>query len=67
MNLISCESCGVVLDAEKLPFPKEDEWLDKDGILRHDTTGYIGDCQWAPKTQCPVCKADITHPTIKAY
>lgn len=73
MNLISCDNCGVVLDGEKLDFPKPED-IDKaqsdanraDDIketirlsrLYEEMIGWDGD-QYVPKTKCPICKGEV--------
>lgn len=53
MNLISCDCCGVVVDADKLEFPeiRDDEGviIDKACILRFG--------EYHPALDCPVCHA----------
>lgn len=56
MNLISCDNCGVVLDKDKLKFPK-DVYLEGDCL---DLTK----CAWdgndyVPCTPCPVCREPV--------
>ena len=58
VNLISCEDYGVVLDADMLPFPTNEEcWgdvvgLDMDKAMFHEH-------QWRPYVTCPVCKGKV--------
>ena len=55
MNLVSCASCGVVLDKNKISFPDI------------DCLYLSGDCRdaawngrdWTAKVPCPVCRGDI--------
>jgi hypothetical protein len=56
MNLISCDNCGVVLDADKLDFP----------IFHTVATDEYVWCserrEWVATVPCPVCKAKILSP-----
>lgn len=59
MNLISCDLCGVVLDASKLKFPKEiykgrNEEVD---LMAAKWNGW----EWVAKVPCPVCGGDILN------
>lgn len=60
MNLTSCDNCGVVLDKDKLPFPKDIEIEDEKygGYLIDETKAiwrkYEG--TYIPAIPCPVCK-----------
>lgn len=56
MKLISCDTCGVVLDGDKLNFP--DEIYTYDGSIDDKLAVWNGD-SFVPKVQCPVCHADI--------
>ena len=56
MDVISCNSCGVILDRSKLKFPtmreiEESGWSDENSAWN----GY----EHTPVTQCPVCKHQI--------
>lgn len=62
MNLISCENCGVVLDAKRLPFVTIDEAVNPEGGM--DFTK----CTWrsnrsnfVPTVPYPVCN----HPVFE--
>ena len=57
MELLSCDSCGVVLDARKLTFPK-DIYTDQDEI--DDTKAIWKNRDYLPFVQCPVCHAPVT-------
>jgi len=58
INFVSCDHCGVVLDADKLCFPD---------IYDHDTGEIIEELakwdsehdRYRPILQCPVCDVDI--------
>ena len=56
MNLISCNECGIVLDAVKLNFP-EDIYLE-DGSVDENKGQWDGE-DFVPFTVCPVCKSQI--------
>ena len=56
MNLISCDDCGVVLDANKLEFP--DDIYDLEGAVDDKLAGWNGD-HYVAKVKCPVCSEDI--------
>jgi len=53
MNLISCNACGVVLDADKVGFP--DHIHDKNGCIDHNFAKWNGE-EFVAYTECPVCK-----------
>ena len=58
MKLISCETCGIVLDLDKVEFP-ENYW-DEDGSI--DTNKAIWDSRTmshVPFIRCPVCQSEI--------
>lgn len=54
MNLISCDSCGVVLDQDKLTFPTEEELFDENGTMLTDKAAWTG-MGVSPIIPCPVC------------
>ena len=56
MKLISCDSCGVLLDADKLPFPED--ITDSEGGVDETKALWDGD-DWVAKVDCPVCKASV--------
>lgn len=56
MKLISCDGCGVVLDADKLWFPRE--LYKEDGTI-DATKAEWGGNEWVAKVQCPVCQGTI--------
>lgn len=61
IHLISCDNCGVVLDAEKLNFPLNicgaDEEIDPTKAI------WIKEVQsYAPVVPCPVCQNPIPEP-----
>ena len=58
MNLTSCDGCGVVLDKDKLNFPKDDEMYDRYGDYSRETTMWDGN-NFAPFVACPVCSTPI--------
>jgi hypothetical protein len=59
MKLISCDNCGVFLDADKLDFPALDESDPRD-------QGFMEWCNdrlvWVATVPCPVCEAKILSP-----
>lgn len=59
MNLISCDICGVVLDHDKLPYPR-DAW-NEDGteidVSKSEYNELTGEYQIF--THCPVCDSKI--------
>jgi hypothetical protein len=36
MNLISCDHCATVLDANKLNFPSHEQFTDEEGVVNLD-------------------------------
>lgn len=60
MNLISCDNCGVVLDAGKLDFP---QGLDPSHPPDVDRLFWDEDREgWVPVVPCPVCHEKIPSP-----
>lgn len=61
MNLISCDNCAVVLDANKLVFPKDME--NEDGSIDERKALYN---QYSKEfeiyTACPVCEQPVFKP-----
>lgn len=56
MNLVSCDGCGIILNKNKLQFPKIIE--NPDGsidVTMADWTGY----DYVPFIICPVCSEHI--------
>lgn len=54
MKLISCDSCAVMLDADKLAFP-ENIWTDE-GCIDPDKGDYSQEHkEYLPYVRCPVC------------
>lgn len=61
MNLISCNNCGVVLDADNLRFP-EDIW-DEDGCVDTDLADWDHYTErYKAAVPCPVCKEKVIKP-----
>jgi RNA polymerase subunit RPABC4/transcription elongation factor Spt4 len=58
MNLTSCDNCGVVLDKDKLQFPKD--ITRDDGTIDTSKAVWDGD-GYVAKVSCPVCGEDITQ------
>jgi hypothetical protein len=59
MNLISCDNCGVVLDANKLGFPAESRKYLDNGTVDTDNFIWDGD-EHIAFVKCPVCNEKIT-------
>ena len=60
MHLISCDNCGVVLDAKKCKFPED--IADENGEINLNLAEYDG-YTYVAKIPCPVCKASILEET----
>ena len=58
MNLCSCDECGIVLDKDKLNFPDEERFADKDGEFNSKKCVWNGS-GFTAIVQCPVCQSDI--------
>lgn len=56
MELISCDSCGIVLDAKKLSFPKD--IYDDDGNV-DASKGIWVHRDYFPYVSCPHCSCPI--------
>lgn len=59
MNLIACENCGVVLDANVLKFPK------LANLGEHEDGATIWDSdrgEHVPCVPCPVCDSPVLKP-----
>ena len=52
MKLISCDSCGVVLDGDKLPF--QEDFYEEDGSVNENKARWNGD-DYVAFTKCPCC------------
>lgn len=52
MNIISCDSCGVLMDKDKLVFP---DFRDEDGAVIEGLADWNGD-RWVSAVECPVCE-----------
>ncbi len=55
MKLLSCNECGIIVDADKLYFPHD---------LYTNDGGLIDDCEWdgddyIATVPCPVCTSKI--------
>lgn len=58
MKLISCKECGIVLNLDRLEFPKN--WWNEDGEV--DTSKAIWDSDtmsYVPYVRCPVCNSEV--------
>ena len=62
MNLTSCDSCGVVLDADKLPF--SDDFRKSDGSIDIDKAAWNGD-EFVSSVKCPCCGGVIIQGGLK--
>lgn len=60
MKLISCDHCGTVLDADKLPFPEDHYDTDYSDPQKYQWCSKRRD--HVPYTACPVCQSDILKP-----
>lgn len=59
MKLISCDNCGVVLDANKLDFP----YIDPTDPCDPNHKVWDNDNSvWVSAVPCPVCKSKIVTP-----
>ena len=56
MDLHSCDSCGVLLDKDKLHYPTDEEIWHEDGHAIPTKTVYDSVCGQQPAVPCPVCK-----------
>ncbi|MBI89962.1 MAG: hypothetical protein CMG60_07745 [Candidatus Marinimicrobia bacterium] len=56
MKIISCKACGVVLDAEVLPFPRDIH--NDDGSVNTKKAGWNGE-EYEPIAPCPNCGTSI--------
>lgn len=57
MNLISCDNCGVVLDAGKLDFPTLSFEQDPN-LMAWDSDRGV----WVATAPCPVCQSNTLSP-----
>lgn len=57
MKLISCDSCGVVLDADKMYFDTQ-VMFDDEGDVRLDKAVWDGE-NYVPYLPCPCCGTNI--------
>lgn len=58
MKLISCGSCGVMLDADRLDFPCGDRLYNDNGTINDDRAKWDGQ-DYMGVVECPVCHHDI--------
>jgi hypothetical protein len=58
MQLLSCDTCGVVLDGDKLRWPPNAACINQDGSYSDIHTKYV-DGAFCKKVNCPVCMAEI--------
>jgi hypothetical protein len=61
MNIISCNSCGVVLDKDKLNFPSQEDIYDEEsGAINEALASYSQILkEFVPIVHCPVCEEEI--------
>lgn len=57
MNLVSCDSCAVVLNKDKMDEPP-DLYAKETGCLNEEFWGWDGE-EYQRIINCPVCKATI--------
>jgi hypothetical protein len=60
MNLVSCESCGVVLDKDRLSFAYD--LYGDDGCIREDKALYLNGT-YVAFVPCPVCEEAVPETT----
>ena len=60
MNLISCDFCGVVLDANKLNFPKDEDHLEDNILAERVWDG--NQRRHVICVPCPICKEKVQKP-----
>ena len=60
MKLQSCDSCGVLLDIDKLCFPDNKHYEREDGSLDESMVMWCGTA-WRPFVHCPVCQSAIVE------
>jgi hypothetical protein len=53
VDLISCDNCATVLDAEKLPFAADCRAIDDFGKVREDLFAFV---------PCPSCAGQLLKP-----
>jgi hypothetical protein len=56
MNLVSCDNCGTVVDADKNQFPTD--LVDGDGCINDENAAWNGD-DFVPIIKCPSCNDSI--------
>ena len=69
MNLISCDNCGVAIDASKMNWPSDcfiatfrGGSLDGQVYDAHKMAWCRDRRKWVPSAPCPACNADILKP-----
>ena len=65
MRLITCENCGIVLNANFLSFPAKNEIYNDEGSIDTEKAVYyetIYYSNFVPKVDCPVCNSPIPDP-----
>jgi RNA polymerase-binding transcription factor DksA len=66
MNLVACESCGVVIDKERLNFPTYHDLRDDQGEYDDTKAMWNGD-NWVAFVKCPVCENPIPEKNGRYY
>ena len=63
MNIISCDNCGVLLDADRLSFPT-DLYKEENGYIQADETKAVWGKEggFVPFVPCPVCGSKVVQP-----
>jgi hypothetical protein len=62
MNLVSCDECGIVLDANKLRFP-ENIFLEDGSVDQTKSSWDPVSSQYVPMVSCPQCGFEILNHT----
>lgn len=58
MNLASCDTCGIVLDKDKLPRPQDVYIQFSNKTIDETKAAWTGEA-WVPAHPCPVCREMI--------
>ena len=61
ISLLSCDNCGVVLDAKKLPFA-EDIYEDDGSVNERLASWNQKEREFQAFVPCPVCKEEVFKP-----
>lgn len=60
MNILACESCGVLLDKDVLVFP-ELVYNNDYELVQDNTFTYFVDNTWTTSVPCPVCNGPVMN------